>query len=147
MSSQSGKSVKDAVAGGIRRRYRNERVFKALGLIALLMILRTIRLRSVPRVSAEEASRRVKQGGAILIDVRPASDFRGGHIQGAISVPPSSMRTQLDELNRYAQKELICYCQLGNRSVSAAAYLRKKGLNASSLDGGIGEWNFIHRKR
>jgi rhodanese-related sulfurtransferase len=118
-----------------------------LGLIALLMILRRIRLRSVPSVSAEEASRRVREGGAILIDVRQASDYRGGHIQGAISVPPSSMRTQLDELKRHAHRELICYCQLGNRSVSAAAYLRRKGLNASSLDGGIGEWNFVHRKR
>jgi phosphate transport system permease protein len=35
MSSHPGKSVKEAVALGIRRRYRNERFFRALGLIAL----------------------------------------------------------------------------------------------------------------
>jgi len=37
MSSLSGTSVKEAVARGIRRRYRNERVFRALGLAALLI--------------------------------------------------------------------------------------------------------------
>jgi phosphate transport system permease protein len=37
MSSRSGVSVKQAVARGIRRRYRNERVFRALGLTALLI--------------------------------------------------------------------------------------------------------------
>ena len=37
MTSQPGRSVKEAVAEGIGRRYRNERVFKALGLAALLI--------------------------------------------------------------------------------------------------------------
>jgi phosphate transport system permease protein len=35
MSSHSARSVKDAVARGIARRYRNERIFRALGLAAL----------------------------------------------------------------------------------------------------------------
>jgi phosphate transport system permease protein len=37
MSSRSTQSVKEAVARGIARRYRNERVFRALGLAALLL--------------------------------------------------------------------------------------------------------------
>ena len=37
MSSRSSVSVKEAVARGIARRYRNERVFRALGLMALLI--------------------------------------------------------------------------------------------------------------
>jgi phosphate transport system permease protein len=37
MNSRSTSSVKEAVARGIARRYRNERVFRALGLIALLI--------------------------------------------------------------------------------------------------------------
>jgi phosphate transport system permease protein len=37
MSSQPGRSVKDAVAQGISRRYRNERLFRSLGLTALLI--------------------------------------------------------------------------------------------------------------
>ena len=37
MSSRSNMSVKEAVARGITRRYRNERVFRALGLMALLV--------------------------------------------------------------------------------------------------------------
>lgn len=37
MSKRSTRSVKDVVAHGIARRYRNERVFRALGLVALLV--------------------------------------------------------------------------------------------------------------
>ncbi|HET7924366.1 MAG TPA: DUF3333 domain-containing protein, partial [Rhodanobacteraceae bacterium] len=37
MSSRSNTSVKEAVARGIARRYRSERAFRALGLIALLI--------------------------------------------------------------------------------------------------------------
>ena len=37
MSSRSTLSVKEAVARGIARRYRNERIFRALGLVALLI--------------------------------------------------------------------------------------------------------------
>jgi phosphate transport system permease protein len=37
MSSRSTLSVKEAVARGIARRYRNERIFRALGLLALLI--------------------------------------------------------------------------------------------------------------
>jgi phosphate transport system permease protein len=37
MSSPSARSVKEAVARGIRRRYRNERLFQALGFAALLI--------------------------------------------------------------------------------------------------------------
>jgi len=37
MSSGLGISVKEVVARGIRRRYRNERLFRALGLVALLI--------------------------------------------------------------------------------------------------------------
>jgi phage shock protein E len=122
-------------------------ILAVIGLIVLLLIVRNLRLRSVPHVSVEEAVQRVKQGAAVLVDVRSASEFRGGHIQGAVSIPPSSLGTQIEELKRHAQKELICYCSAGNRSVSAAARFRRKGLNASSLDGGIGEWNFVHRKR
>jgi phage shock protein E len=122
-------------------------ILAVIGVIVLLLIVRNLRLRSVPHVSVEEAVQRVKQGAAVLVDVRSASEFRGGHIQGAVSIPPSSLGTQIEELERLAQKELICYCSAGNRSVSAAARLRRKGLNASSLDGGIGEWNFVHRKR
>jgi len=122
-------------------------VLAVVGLVALLVVIRKLRLRSVPRLSAEEAGQRVRRGEAVLLDVRQEAEFRAGHIQGALSVPPMKFAAKLEELKRHGGKELICYCNSGNRSVGAAAHLRKKGLNASSLEGGIGEWNFVHRKR
>jgi rhodanese-related sulfurtransferase len=120
-----------------------------VGAFAVLLMLRGLRRRSVPRVSAEEAAERLKRGEAVLLDVRAPSEYRSSHIKGSISIPAVEMRRRLDEVKRkgQGQKEIICYCNTGNRSVNAAALLRGKGLNASSLDGGIGEWNFVHRQR
>jgi rhodanese-related sulfurtransferase len=121
--------------------------FAIIGLIVLLVLFRKFRLRSVPRITVEEAGERVRRGEAMMLDVRQESEFRAGHIQGAVSMPPGKFAARLDELKRHGRKELICYCNSGNRSVGAAAHLRKRGLNASSLEGGIGEWNFAHRNR
>jgi phage shock protein E len=116
------------------------------GAFATWMVYRAVQRRSVPRVGPEEAADRVKQGKAILLDVRSDSEFRGGAIKGASHIPLQTLRARIDELKKSAQKEIICYCGSGNRSVSAALTLRGKGFQASSLDGGIGEWNFVHRQ-
>jgi len=119
-------------------------------LIAALLgffLYRTLRLRSVPRLSPAEAEGRVHSGVAVFLDVRTNGEARSEHIKGAIHIPLHELRVRGEELRRYAGREVICYCQTGNRSVSAALMLKKLGLNASSLEGGIGEWNFYRRAR
>jgi len=49
--------------------------------------------------------------------------------------------TRSDELLKYKDKEIICYCRSGNRSLTAAAKLKKKGFNSANLKGGIIRWN------
>jgi rhodanese-related sulfurtransferase len=47
----------------------------------------------------------------------------------------------MDELNKHKEREIICYCQTGSRSVSAAIILQKNGFNIANLRGGILGWN------
>jgi len=118
-----------------------------LFLAALLgfFVYRSLRLRSVRRLSAAEAGERVHSGVAIFLDVRTGAEAKSEHIKGALHIPLHELRRRGEELRRHAGKEIICYCQTGNRSVSAALILKKLGLNASSLEGGIGDWNFYRR--
>jgi rhodanese-related sulfurtransferase len=56
-----------------------------------------------------------------------------------------SLSTRVGELEQHRRREIICYCQTGNRSLSAAAKLKRGGFSVANLRGGITEWNFSHR--
>jgi len=127
----------------------SSQIFFYAFLVALvgLVIYRTIRLRSVRRLSPAEADGLVRSGVAVFLDVRTDAEAKSEHIKGALHIPLHELRRRGEELRRHAGKEIICYCQSGNRSVTAALILRKLGLKAASLNGGIGDWNFYHRSR
>ena len=84
--------------------------------------------------------------GIVLVDVRTKSERHENHIQGSLHLPLASMRVKGEELERYKNHELVFYCASGNRSLRAAAIMRKKGYSVANLRGGIGEWNFQNRR-
>ncbi len=63
-------------------------------------------LQAVPR---EELVRRVREGRAVVVDVRPAEEYRAGHIPGALSIPVGELDRRLSELP--ARKEIVAYCR------------------------------------
>ena len=113
------------------------------GVILAAAMYRYAKRRSVPRRSPAEADSIIRSGQAVFLDVRTESEQRAEHIRGALLIPLSTLRRRADELKKQANKEIICYCQNGNRSLTAAVVLRRQGLKASSLEGGIGEWNYF----
>ena len=117
------------------------------GLVLAFILYRHFKTRSVPRLTPSQAEEKVRSGEAIFLDVRTDGEWGTDHIKGSIHIPLRSLRGRGDELKKFGRKEVICYCRTGNQSVGAAARLRTKGINASSLEGGIGEWNFQHRAR
>ena len=54
--------------------------------------------------------------------------------------------TNDDELEKYKNKEIICYCRSGNRSLNSASLLKKHGFNSANMKGGIVTWNFSNKK-
>ena len=63
---------------------------------------------SVRRVSEQEAMRLLKNGSAVIVDVRSNSQFALGHIKGSLSIPGSQIVARLKELP--AGKLIITYC-------------------------------------
>lgn len=78
---------------------------------------------------------------AIFVDVRETKEMTGGIINGAYRVPLSSFEKSSTQLDKLTDKPVIVYCRSGNRSVSAAGKLKKKGFSrVYNLAGGILAW-------
>lgn len=91
-------------------------------------------------VRREELIAMVRQGEAVVIDVRPAQEFDAGHIPGAINVPMESLPRRLKQLPKNQEVVAYCrgpYCMLAFEAVEA---LRKKGYRARRLEDGFPEW-------
>ncbi len=95
----------------------------------------------VKRISRDEATKLVKAGKAIFVDVRSKGTFDTGHIKGALSIPGSQLLDRLKELP--AGKMIITYCACHAEETAALAVLRLNAhgiTNAAALTGGWNEW-------
>ena len=76
----------------------------------------------------------------IILDVRRADEYAGGHIPGAINIANESIGTE-EIPNLPDRKQLILvYCRSGNRSKQASEKLVKLGYTNIVEFGGILDW-------
>ena len=117
-------------------------LYIGLALAILYWVVRTLRRRAIPRRSVADVQNLLSQrNGTLLLDVRTDGERRSSSIKGSQHIPLHRLRSRSGELDKYRNREIICYCQTGNRSLTAAAALRRLGFTASSMEGGIVEWN------
>lgn len=76
--------------------------------------------------------------GAVVIDVREPGEYVTGHVPGAQLVPLGRLPEHLRALPRGERIYLICAS--GNRSLAAADFLARAGIDAVSVAGGTGAW-------
>jgi rhodanese-related sulfurtransferase len=74
------------------------------------------------------------QNGAILLDVRFASEYTHDHLDSAINTPLHEIRSFAERLEK--EIDYIVYCQTGRRSSAAAFILAQYGVKAVVLEGG-----------
>ena len=90
-------------------------------------------------VTRGELRRRMREGGVLVLDVRPAAEYAAAHIAGAVSIPVGDL-AGLAELP--ASAEIVAYCR-GRycvMSLEAVRLLRTHGYRARPMDGGLPEW-------
>jgi len=77
---------------------------------------------------------------AVLVDVREPGEWKEGHVEGAISLPLSSLKENVDSsvLEHQVPKDKIVYthCVMGVRALKAAKILEKLGYNVRPLKDG-----------
>ena len=91
-------------------------------------------------VEGEELLRRVRDGEVTVLDVRPAEEYRAGHIPGALSVPVSELKARLRELPK--AREIVAYCRgpYCVMALEAVQLLRAKGFEAHRMEQGVVDW-------
>lgn len=94
----------------------------------------------VEEIGRDELWRRAAQGTVTVIDVRPAEEYAGGHLPGAVSIPLDQLADRLADLPSDAEVVAYCrgpYCAL---SYAAVRLLRDHGHPARRLADGILQW-------
>ena len=80
---------------------------------------------------------------ALLLDVRRDDERASGFIPGSIHIPLDQLRARLGELPR--DREIVVYCESGQRSYYAARILSQRGFRVRNLTGSYRTWTMTQR--
>ena len=83
----------------------------------------------------------MKNKSVVLLDVRNNSERVAQKIKGSVHIPLQEISSRSNELTKFQDKEIICYCSTGSRSLSAAARLKRQGFKTANLKGGMLQWS------
>jgi rhodanese-related sulfurtransferase len=135
-------------------RLSNSNVFKAWKALRELGVERIATIEKVVKefrsyqfdletVTIDELIVKLESGKVTILDVRPESEYKQGHIANAISIPIDQLAIRLKELPK--QNEVIVYCR-GPFCVyadEAVAFLYKAGYKAKRLVDGFPDWKIL----
>jgi rhodanese-related sulfurtransferase len=95
-------------------------------------------------VTLNELLARTREPGIVVLDVRPALEYKHGHIAGARSIPINELSSRLDELPR--DQEIVAYCR-GEYCVfadEAVEILNAHGYRTRRLQAGYPDWQLAN---
>ncbi|MFZ6010362.1 MAG: ArsR/SmtB family transcription factor [Bacteroidota bacterium] len=132
-------------------RLSNNNVFKAWKALRELGVERIAAIEKVVKefrksksdfetVTIDRLIEKIDSGKVTILDVRPESEYKQGHIANAISIPIGELSKRLNELPKRA--EIVAYCR-GPFCVyadEAVALLTKAGYKATRLEEGFPDW-------
>jgi rhodanese-related sulfurtransferase len=101
----------------------------------------------VPRIAAAQAQELIAKGGALVVDVREASEVQqSGKVSGAVHVPRGLLEFVADPQSpshdpRFETgKTVIVYCAGGGRAALAGQALKEMGYGEVYNLGGFADW-------
>lgn len=71
----------------------------------------------------------VNNYSAVLLDVRSNQEYREGHINGAINIPLSDIKKEIQKKITNKKTYIVVYCTSGIRSKKAQKILNSMGYN------------------
>jgi rhodanese-related sulfurtransferase len=93
----------------------------------------------IPSIDVAQLDALLQQNAVRVLDVREDSEFRQGHVPGAIHVPVKRLPDRIAKLRR--DKPYAVICASGSRSEKATNYLLEQGFEgAVSVNGGTIAW-------
>ncbi|MCC7019451.1 MAG: MBL fold metallo-hydrolase [Ardenticatenales bacterium] len=81
---------------------------------------------ALPTIDVAELAAMLRSGAAHIVDVRGLSEWKAGHLPGAVHIPLGEVADRLGEIPRSGRT--ILQCQTGYRAYIAATVLRRAGV-------------------
>ena len=92
-------------------------------------------------INATEAVLLLNRSKPLVLDVRDATEFAAGHIQGAKNIPVADLAGRLKEIEKFKDKPVLVHCQKGMRAKTACGILKaQKFTQLNNLQGGLDAW-------
>jgi len=111
--------------------------------VAVLLAFTQFRhMASAPKsLSSQMLTDMVNRQNGVVIDVRPKTDYKKGHIHGAINIPLSTVKDRIKDLEKYQNTPIIMVCANGISVAGACNTLKKSGMQqVHKLAGGMSSW-------
>lgn len=97
--------------------------------------------KDVRLVAVGELRDLLEKGEAVVVDVRTETQYREGHIKGALSLPKEKIAGRLGELPEDKLIVSYCACPAEHLSIDASLQIRRLGRqNVAALVGGLRAW-------
>ena len=93
--------------------------------------------RTIPHYPIEELARYARGDESLIFDVRKASEYNAGHLEGALNIAHTRLAARLDEIPR--DKTLLVHCASGVRASSATSFLQREGRDVIYFNGNLAE--------
>ena len=125
--------------------YQSWKHFREVGTSNLAEVEKTLNdfrteKHSLESVKIDELLSRMKSSSVILLDVRPETEFKAGHIRGALNVPIRQLSKRIKELKKSNQYVAYCrgpFCVFADDAVQL---LSQKGFVVKRLEEGFPDW-------
>lgn len=90
-------------------------------------------------ISIDEFKTYTDRDDVQIVDVRSASEYKAGHVKGSDHAFIGTLQENLDKISK--DKQVIVYCQAGDRATIAYSLLKRNGFdNVKNYAGGMKEW-------
>lgn len=107
----------------------------------LIVLVMQGQLNGIKGVSPQQAVVLMNRENAQVIDIRPATEYKKGHVIDAVNAPLAGLEEDIAKLQKYKDKPVIVACVAGLQSGQAGNQLKKSGFSSIyKLQGGMNAW-------
>ncbi|WP_372881656.1 rhodanese-like domain-containing protein [Psychromonas sp.] len=125
--------------------FSNEPILSVAWVAIAAMLVQSLvksKISGVKSIAAQDAIMMMNKQNAIIVDVRPADEYKKGHIVNAKNIPVSQIdKGGFADIEKHKDSPIIVVCASGDRSSSAAGKLVKAGFGqVNNLSAGMSGW-------
>ena len=118
--------------------------FSTLGVfVAVVFTVSAIHAAEHTKDSVKTIKKNLKEGKAVIVDVREQREWNAGHLEGAKLLPLSELQAGVDAKALAKEvpkiKIIYCHCRAGRRALTAGDIFKELGYDVRPLRQGFGE--------